>query len=205
MKLSITGPKSSLEFMPTEVLSRIALYTVFISSGVPTPHELTAVRSLPLTSRTIYQKLALLHNPHLYANIFHTMFDVDAVKRRMGPRAVVSSSLASELKQRVEALKKINADLDAVEHEADISNATSVDLTRVFLMMTEDNGKNRRQLADFVNLSRVPDLLFSHASRIGPFPEELAKNPSLGLIVAIMWMSSDGESSSLLSIFLRSK
>jgi hypothetical protein len=183
--------------MPTEVLSHIALDTISISSGVATLHELTTVRSLLLTGRIFHRKLSLSQNPHLYANIFGLMFDVEAVKRRMGPVAIGSSALASELKRRVEALKRVKDTLDAAEREEGLTIGTLADLTTVFLMMTENDGKNGRQLANLVDLSRVPYLLFAHVSRIRPSSGSRSRNAGLALIVAIIWISADCESSGL--------
>jgi hypothetical protein len=201
MDVSISSMTTcSLESMPSEVLSHIALDTVSIPTSIPTPRELTTVRSLVLTGRTFHQNLSPEHNPHMYANIFRLMFDVEAIRRRTGAATVVASAFALELKQRVETLKRIKSSLDDAECNEDIRHALSTDLVRAFMMMTEDDGKNRHQLIEFVDVTRIPTIFASHASRNGPIPKDHARNAGLSLIIALMWMTSNGESSKLTDI-----
>jgi hypothetical protein len=198
MDVSISSMTTcSLESMPSEVLSHIALDTVSIPTSIPTPRELTTVRSLVLTGRTFHQNLSPEHNPHMYANIFRLMFDVEAIRRRTGAATVVASAFALELKQRVETLKRIKSSLDDAECNEDIRHALSTDLVRAFMMMVEDDGKNRHQLVEFVDARRIPKHLVDHASRQGQITCDRAQNAGLSLIVALVWMTSNGESSGL--------
>lgn len=181
------GPTPSMENIPRDILTRIAIHTVSLSSFTPTPRELTTFHSLLLTCRVVEQKLSLKNNPYLHANIFRLMFDVEAVGRRLGPSAVTSSALASELRPRIDTLKRLKACLGA---EGTGTVVTSRDLTMIFLMLTENEGKNYHQLSNFVDLSRIPDLLFAHPSRIHLSPAEIGQITGVTLIVAIMWISS---------------
>lgn len=180
-------PTPSLENIPRDVLTQIIIHTVSLSSSTPTPRELTTVYSLLLTCRNVEQQLSLRNNPHLYADIFRLMFDVEAVGRRMGPSAITASALASELRPRIEALRRLKAVLDA---EGTGSEVMSRDLTRIFLMITEDDGKNRHQLFYFVDLSRISDLLIAHSSRIRSSSGDFRHSTCVTLLVAIMWISS---------------
>jgi len=187
----------SLQSMPCDVLSHLALVTVSLSAGIPTPREITTVIALTLTCCSIHYKLSLSHNPHLYADIFRLMFDIAAIRRRVGAEATASSALTSELEQRVKALKRIKVVLDAFECEEASWDVISTDLMCLFIMMTENDGKNRYQLINFVDVTRISGYLVAYASRTGPTPSGLARKPDHGLIIALMWMSSHGESSSL--------
>lgn len=67
----------------------------------------SGLRNLLLTCRVIHSRLSLAANPRLYARVFRTRFDVDAISRRFGPTAMSSRKLAHELKRRYVVLRRI--------------------------------------------------------------------------------------------------
>ncbi|KAI9444668.1 hypothetical protein H4582DRAFT_1910428 [Lactarius indigo] len=113
---------SPLTRVPTEVLERIALELAL------SPALDTSITQFHMSSSN-----------DLYAKIFLGMFDVGAARRRFGTLASRSRILASQLKSYCVALKRIRrGDLNAPDIE---------DLLRtVFILLTENDGKNREQL-----------------------------------------------------------
>ena len=176
---------------PLDVLSHIALDTVYSSSGPPTLKDLATVRSLVLTSRIINQKLSQNINPHLYANIVRLMFDMNALRRRLGCRAVVASALASELPLRFSMLKRVRRRLNNLDHDSD-NHDNLVDLARLFMMMTEDDGKNRYHLKDILGPTGLADLCLSLLSKDSQLSKEGHPTPDIAFVVALMWLNSQG-------------
>jgi hypothetical protein len=180
--------------IPLDVLSHIALDTVCWSSDPPTLRDLTTIRSLVLTSRVMYQNLSLKRNAHLYASIMLQMCDMDAVRRRLGSRAVVTSALASELPQRFAMLKRVRQRLQAVESDASDTDANLVDLASLFLMLSEDNGKNRHQIRNILGPSGLAELCFSLLLRDSQLSEAGMSTPEISIVIALMWLNSEGPS-----------
>ncbi|KAF8265775.1 hypothetical protein EI94DRAFT_1734777 [Lactarius quietus] len=126
---------SPLTRLPTEVLERIAL-ELALSPALGPPVHLT---SLLCTCKHVRDTISHVRSNDLYAKIFLGMFDVGAVRRRIGSSAVRSRSLASQLKIYCTTLKRIR--------RGDINAPDIEDLLRtVFIILTENDGKNREQL-----------------------------------------------------------
>src|SRR5229473_39184 len=126
------SPPSPLLALPQELLERIALHLALSNQTGP------PVNLIPLLCTCKYVRHALSSND-LYAKIFQGMFDVDAPRRRLGPRALNSRFLASQLKIYCTALRRIrHGDIFAPDVE-DV-------LRTVFILITENDGKNRAQL-----------------------------------------------------------
>src|SRR5258708_21770811 len=94
------SPPSPLLALPQELLERIALHLALSNQTGP------PVNLIPLLCTCKYVRHALSSND-LYAKIFQGMFDVDAPRRRLGPRALHSRLLASPLKIYCTALPPI--------------------------------------------------------------------------------------------------
>lgn len=126
---------SPLTRVPTEVLERIALQ-VALSPALGPPVHLIA---LLCTCRHVYNTISHARSSDLYAKIFCGMFDVGAARRRFGTLAIRSRFLASQLKSYCVALKRIR--------RGDLNPPDIEDLLRtVFILLTENDGKNRAQL-----------------------------------------------------------
>lgn len=185
-------PRTTLATIPLDVLSHIALDTVYQPSDPPTLRELTAVHALLLTSRAINYKLSPIRNPHLYADITRLMCDIDPVQRRLGSRATTASALASELPQRFSMLKRVRRRLCDINHGDRHTQLT--DLARLIMMMTEDDGKNRRQVADILRPTGLSELCLTLLSRCSQSSEGNAHSPDIAFVVALMWLNSEGMS-----------
>ncbi|KAF8587155.1 hypothetical protein K439DRAFT_861595 [Ramaria rubella] len=187
MKHESPGSDFTLESLSSEILGRIALDTILPTYGNPTPRDLMSVRSLVLTNRGIYRKLSLANNPHLYGCIFGLIFDIEAVNRRFGAHAVVSSALAFELTRRVETLKRFRVYLENLSDVSVNFQTNLTDLTRMFLMMTESDGKNRQHLFEIFNSSHMHTDILSWLVKISTNREELVYHPEFTLIMALVW------------------
>ncbi|KAF8587153.1 hypothetical protein K439DRAFT_1631004 [Ramaria rubella] len=183
------GLRATFVTMPLDVLTHIALDTVCISPGPPLLRELYTIYSLVLTSRILNKNLSLRRNPHLYAKIHQSMYNIAPVKRRLGARAVVTSALASELPRRFSMLKRLRTCLHGFSGGDNDKEVVSADLATLYLMMTEDDGKNRLQILDVLGRSGVADLCFallSHDSSLA-----IGYTSDIAFIVALMWMDSE--------------
>jgi hypothetical protein len=126
---------SPLREIPLEILERIALELALLQPLGP-PVDLIA---LLCTCKYVHNTLSSHTSPHLYAKIFRGMFDVDAPRRRFGSRALRPHFLALQLKTCCTALRRIR--------RRDISSPDVEDLLRTaFILLTENDGKNRAQL-----------------------------------------------------------
>ncbi len=128
---------SPLLTIPVEILERIAIKLALLQPLGP-PADL-----IPLLCTCKYVRDTIsFHRPrssHLYAKIFCGMFDVDAAHRRFSCHALRSHFLALQLKTYCVALQRIR--------RGDISAPDIEDLLRtVFIISTENDGKNRAQL-----------------------------------------------------------
>ena len=96
----------------------------------------------------IYGRLSYSTNSTLCARVFKSMFDIYAARRRIGPAASKSSNMAAQLKLQCDTLRHIR--------RCDISSTTLLDDFWVaFIMMSENDGRNRIQL----ERAGLPDLL----------------------------------------------
>ena len=190
----LTSPRITFTAIPLDVLSHIALDTVYQSPGPPTLRGLNTVYSLLLTNRALNHKLSLKRNPHLYANIMRLMCDIDPVKRRLGSCATTASALASELLQRFAMLKRVRRRVCDINHDDGDRRTQLSDLARLFAMMTEDDGKNHRQLMDILCPSGLSELCLALLGRCSRFSEGNAPLPDIAFVVALMWLNSEGMS-----------
>jgi hypothetical protein len=172
---------SPLLSVPIEILERIALEVALLQPLGP-PADL-----IPLLCTCKYMRdLFSFRSPnasHFYAKIFRGMFDVDAARRRFGRRALRPHFLALQLKTYCTALRRIR--------RGDIFAPDIEDLLRIaFILMTENDGKNRAQLEwanayAFVN-SFVRQRLWQDA--INGWPRD---TPLHSLALWVMWCMTD--------------
>src|SRR6266404_2052904 len=135
LPLFMRANASPLIRVPIEVLERVA-FEVALSPALGPP-----VHIIPFlcTCKFIHRTISHAFSNDLYAKIFRAKFDVDAARRRFGTGAIRSRFLASQLKTYCVALKRIRrGDIDAPDIEAL--------LRTVFILLTENDGKNREQL-----------------------------------------------------------
>ncbi|KDN44682.1 hypothetical protein K437DRAFT_247637 [Tilletiaria anomala UBC 951] len=108
--------------------------------------------SLLLSCKYVYNMLNETASPGLYARIFKTKFDYESIARRFGQDAVDAKSLTIELKKRCRCLKRIKATVMGRRiRRAGLSDEESQkemeeNLWLAYLMMLENDGKNRYQL-----------------------------------------------------------
>jgi hypothetical protein len=126
---------SPLSVIPAEVLENIALEVVLATPLGP-PSTLIPILC---TCKRINNILCFDKNRNLYARIFNCKFDTSASRRRFGSRAVPSRSLADQLLSYTNAIQDIRG--------GDIySPHVNTTLWTAFLMMLENDGKNKAQL-----------------------------------------------------------
>ncbi|CAO1631285.1 unnamed protein product [Sympodiomycopsis kandeliae] len=149
---SVSGAKACLQFLPPEVLDRIAFYSnSFYSPHPPSQgHEFLAVNlpSLLLTCRRFHKYLNPKHNPNLYARLFATRFDRDPIARRYGPQAVEPRALVREFKRRCRIMKRMRyaVQIGRLRPEGNTEQAYEnmrENLWLGYLMLTENDGLNR--------------------------------------------------------------
>ncbi|EIN14315.1 hypothetical protein PUNSTDRAFT_140632 [Punctularia strigosozonata HHB-11173 SS5] len=129
---------------PLEILENIAVHIVFDD---PHGHPAGLVPLL-CTCKAVYGLLSYSTNNTLCARVFKGMFDFRAARRRVGRITHMSSNLAAQLKLQCETLRRIRA--------RDLSSPSLVDDFWVaFVMMSENDGRNRIQLEK----AGLPELL----------------------------------------------
>jgi hypothetical protein len=136
----------TLPELPTEILELIA-YFAATQEVLGPPTSLAALLG---TSRALHDKLSLVANPLLYASIFEAKFDLGAIRRRYGADFVTMSGLASELQRRFRSLRHIRSMHGALAGEKDTTQSV---LSVAYIMMLEDDGKNKRQLCEYAGFS----------------------------------------------------
>ncbi|KAF8511260.1 hypothetical protein BU17DRAFT_97352 [Hysterangium stoloniferum] len=176
-----------LTTLPFDVLQHIAISTL---PNIPIPDDLQTIFSLLLTCRSLNAPLSADHNYELYGNIFRLMFDIRAVTERLGPQAIRSSTLTSALRSRCILLKRIKSKFQAAKFDEADSESLFTDLTRLFLIMTEDDGKNRYQL---LNLAIPRHTQGSAARRALNQKLHHSKTPMFAYFVAIALMNESEE------------
>lgn len=140
----------SLSSVPQEVLEHIAFFTATDTFLGPP----SSLLPLLLTSRRINASLSITANHHLYADIFCHKFDTAAPMARLGLDRLTSWALADELRRRCVVLQRLRDRLDSTTHarHADgADNRMSVYdvLFTAYIMMLENEGKNKRQLVEY--------------------------------------------------------
>ena len=167
--------------LPHDILLRIALELALIDP-TSNPHHL-----IPLlqSCRYIYHVLSRSFNHDLYAGIFKARFDTSAPLRRFGAPALYSSNLSDQLVRYCRVLKHIR--------RADIYSPTILeDFWMAFIMMTENDGRNERQLAaaglpDYVE-HFVLERLWEGRESTNQWPAESTIN---ALALWLMWFTTD--------------
>ncbi|TFY66405.1 hypothetical protein EVG20_g4681 [Dentipellis fragilis] len=121
--------------VPREILEQIVRETA-LDDPVGIPSD---VLSILLSCKAINNALSFATNKDLYARIFKGMFDIDAARRRFGHRALHSRNLASQFRQQCLTLKRIRSQDIYSPHVLE-------DFWIAFIMVMENDGKNREQL-----------------------------------------------------------
>lgn len=167
--------------LPHDILLRIA-FELALTDPTSNPRHL-----IPLlqTCRYLYHSLSRSLNHDLYADIFKAKFDTSAPLRRFGAPALYSSNLTDQLIRYSRVLKHIR--------RADIYSPTILeDFWMAFIMMTENDGRNERQLAaaglaDYVE-HFVLERLWEGRDSTNQWPAESTIN---ALALWLMWFTTD--------------
>lgn len=142
----------SLDTIPGEILEHIAFLSGTQDFLGP-PSSLPVLLSL---NRSTNSALSSTSNPHLYARIFASKFDLAAPLRRLGPSALTVTALASELRSRCSVLKRIRNTVDCLMRRPPLlpNELETLDDTLwvAYFMMLENDGKNARQLRDYARI-----------------------------------------------------
>lgn len=167
--------------LPHDILLRIA-FELALTDPTSNPHHL-----IPLlqTCRYLRNVLSKPSGHDLYAAIFKARFDTSAPLRRFGAPALYSSNLSEQLVRYCRVLKHIR--------RADIYSPTILDdFWMAFIMMTENDGRNERQLAaaglaDYVE-HFVLERLWEGRGTTNQWPAESTIN---ALALWLMWFTTD--------------
>jgi hypothetical protein len=140
----------SLSTVPQEVLEHIAFLTATDTFLGPP----SSLLPLLLTSRPINASLSIASNHHLYARIFCHKFDTAAPISRLGSDQLTSLAFAEELRRRCVVLQRLRDRLDSTTHArhadgADNRMSLYDVLFTVYIMMLENDGKNKLQLVEY--------------------------------------------------------
>ncbi|KAF9555742.1 hypothetical protein CPC08DRAFT_820884 [Agrocybe pediades] len=184
---------ASLTTVPQEVLEHIAFYAGTDTLLGP-PSSL-----LPLLScnRTVHDGLSFSSNPYLYARIFHHKFDVSAPLARLGSDRLSSKALAHELRRRCLVLKRLRSRMDsktrgAQRQEAGDDGITLQDLLLTsYIMLLENEGKNKQQLLDFGGMKGwIKEFWFDqHGASYAIYNIRIGRWPARGTETALaMWI-----------------
>ena len=142
---------SSLESAPREVIEEIAFCVALVSFLGP-PTSLSAFLRL---SKTIYKAVNRNDNPHLYARIFRSKFDIHAVPRRFGNDFALTSEQAHEFVRRCEGLKRIrNNAYPRYLYGDDGDGGLRIDMWMAYIMFLESDGCNALQLIQYARIDR---------------------------------------------------
>ncbi|KAI0295023.1 hypothetical protein BC826DRAFT_1104480 [Russula brevipes] len=172
---------SPLFAIPVEILERIALEVALLSPLGP-PADL-----IPLlcTCKYVHRTLSFHSSNDLYAKIFRGMFDVDAVRRRFGRHALQSDVLAAQLRTYCTTLQRIRrGDIYAPDVEHFLRTA--------FILVTENDGKNRAQL-EWANTYGFVNNFVRHRlwhDTVNGWPKD---TPLHSLALWVMWCMTDTE------------
>ncbi|KIK52486.1 hypothetical protein GYMLUDRAFT_49883 [Collybiopsis luxurians FD-317 M1] len=138
-----------MDAFPQEILSEIAIYTAAQTFLGPP----SAILPLLLVNRWTYSCLSIGSNPYVYAKIYESKFDLSPALRRLKVHSFPSPNLAQELRRKCIMLKRIRDRQGAsTKGSAREDEWLSEFLYQIYLMMLEDEGKNRRQLATYARM-----------------------------------------------------
>ncbi|KAI0308340.1 hypothetical protein B0F90DRAFT_1807544 [Multifurca ochricompacta] len=171
---------SPLLRIPVEILERIGLEVALLHPLGP-PVDLIA---LLCTCNYVHHTLSFHRSKDLYAKIFRAMFDVDAPRRRFGRSVLHSRFLASQLKTYCITLQRIRrGDIFALDVEDVLRTA--------FIILTENDGKNRAQL-EWANTYDFVSKFVRHRlwqDTVNGWPRD---TPLHSLALWVMWSMTDG-------------
>jgi hypothetical protein len=171
---------SYLEAAPDEVLRHIAFLSA-VSSIVRPPH---ALMQMLLTSRRMYNSLSIHASPEVYANLFCAAFDTSAITRRFP--SMSSSNIASELVRRHQVLNRIR-------HQRIAASRTPSDLWTAYLMMLENDGLNRLQLAEAGVVPFVLDIIRKcHGNNLWDPMSIDQRHEVKSLSLWLLWLTASG-------------
>ncbi|KAG7444724.1 uncharacterized protein BT62DRAFT_933772 [Guyanagaster necrorhizus] len=178
--------------LPREIWEQCAYYALATETTFLGPPS--GLTSILLTCRRINDALCFSNNPRLYARLFCFKFDIEAPRRRLPPRWLTSQCLAAEFHKRIMTLKRIRH----------CDEYSLQDLWTCYLMMSENDGRNERQL----EWTRISEYLFRAVlTRIpsGPSgPGMWYEDPeATSLIIWLFWMLLPQNRPSAESIRLR--
>lgn len=137
---------SSFEMFPQEVLEHI-VYFAATDNFLGPP---TGILPFLLLNRSMYSALSFANNPHLYARIFASKYDLAAAIRRMGTALLPATALAEELRRRSIILKRFHNLKGCRVDETDMVDEM---LWTAYLMVLESDGANERQLREYARLN----------------------------------------------------
>ncbi|KIJ33361.1 hypothetical protein M422DRAFT_52434 [Sphaerobolus stellatus SS14] len=167
----------SITALNDDVLKRIAISCI---STADSTSDVYTIVSMARTCRRMNLALSIDHNYDIYGEAFCALFDTAAAYRRLGSKAMRSSSLAAELKLRLNLLKRIRSTL-AGRNSGCIS---ATDLCRLYIMVIEDDGNNLRHLHAILDES---GLLVTGKSIVGSQASipETSKDPLYTFLLAL--------------------
>jgi hypothetical protein len=164
---------------PFEVVTKIAVELEHIDPlGPPNAHL-----SLLTTSQRVYA--ALRGDSTFLSTTYRIKYDLTAPKRRYGPRASKNSNQIKQLKRNTDTLTAFRHHrLDDVDDDTLLPY-----LWQVFVMLSEDDGKNRAQL-QWAGVPDFVDRFVQDRNWAGSdgWPKDV---PVCSLILWIMWMIGD--------------
>jgi hypothetical protein len=166
---------------PVEIISRIAFEVEYQDPlGPPNAH-------LPLLTTCKHIHGALRGSSTFLTSVYRLKFDVTAAPRRYGPRAVKAGNLIQQLRRNSVTLTTFRHH-KLVGHEHNDERVLP-HLWQVFLLLMEDDGKNRLQL----EWAGVYEFVRDYAVRrnwAGPGGWPVDK-PVHSLVLWIMWLMID--------------
>lgn len=149
--LSFPLPPTMLDLVPQEILESIALFLATDTLCGPPSHLVP----LLLLNHSINTRLSADGNPHFYALIFARKFDLETARRRLGDASISSKALTEEMKRRFLVLSRLRSRKDCLA-DSERTESSSLDglLATAYLMMLENQGKNKMQLLDYAYLGQ---------------------------------------------------
>ncbi|KAJ8520732.1 hypothetical protein ONZ45_g2457 [Pleurotus djamor] len=177
---------SKFEQIAPEILERIALYAVLLSSP-PTIGPPAILTTLSLLSRKLHSIFSYHHTTtHLYAAVFRVKFDASVFHygRRFSQRWDRTGCLAGELRRRFEVMRRLR--MCSLSAGGGVEKG---DWWTVYLMLLENDGLNRAQLIRWARIERVLPAALRAAVAPSPMDVEL-----VSLITWIMWLTTSRQS-----------
>ncbi|KAJ3542338.1 hypothetical protein NMY22_g3541 [Coprinellus aureogranulatus] len=140
----------ALDSIPQEILEHVGFFLATDQACGPP----SALVPFLLTNRQIYGRLSPSVNPHFYALIFAHKFDVKTAKRRLGETRVSSVAMTQELQRRFAVLRRIRSKKDCLADPSSTDQCIDDILATAYLMMLENEGKNKQQLLGYADIGQ---------------------------------------------------